>query len=229
MKFESRTVVLAVDNIDTDQIIPARFLKTISKDGLGDQLFYDWRYDADGKPKPGFVLNQAEAKGAQALVAGDNFGCGSSREHAPWALQQFGFRAIVSTSFADIFKQNSLKNGLIPITVPADVHAALLGAPGAVVKVDLAAQTLTLPDGRSVEFPIDAFSKHCLLEGVDDQRLPAAGLARQEVEALAKTDRGGGHEGQVFDAQLQQHQSSGRRPGKGTSGMPQPSFSRSVR
>ena len=168
MKFESRTVVLAVDNIDTDQIIPARFLKTISKDGLGDQLFYDWRYDADGKPKPGFVLNQAEAKGAQALVAGDNFGCGSSREHAPWALQQFGFRAIVSTSFADIFKQNSLKNGLIPITVPADVHAALLGAPGAVVKVDLAAQTLTLPDGRSVEFPIDAFSKHCLLEGVDE-------------------------------------------------------------
>ena len=159
---------MAVDNIDTDQIIPARFLKTISKDGLGDQLFYDWRYDADGKPKPGFVLNQAEAKGAQALVAGDNFGCGSSREHAPWALQQFGFRAIVSTSFADIFKQNSLKNGLIPITVPADVHAALLGAPGAVVKVDLAAQTLTLPDGRSVEFPIDAFSKHCLLEGVDE-------------------------------------------------------------
>lgn len=168
MKFESRTVVLAVDNIDTDQIIPARFLKTISKDGLGDQLFYDWRYDADGKPTPGFVLNQAEAKGAQALVAGDNFGCGSSREHAPWALQQFGFRAIVSTSFADIFKQNSLKNGLIPITVPADVHAFLLGAPGAVVKVDLAAQTLTLPDGRSVEFPIDAFSKHCLLEGVDE-------------------------------------------------------------
>ena len=168
MKFESRTVVLAVDNIDTDQIIPARFLKTISKDGLGDQLFYDWRYDADGKPKPGFVLNQAEAKRAQVLVAGDNFGCGSSREHAPWALQQFGFRAIVSTSFADIFKQNSLKNGLIPITVPADVHAFLLGAPGAVVKVDLAAQTLTLPDGRSVEFPIDAFSKHCLLEGVDE-------------------------------------------------------------
>jgi 3-isopropylmalate/(R)-2-methylmalate dehydratase small subunit len=168
VKFESRTVVLAVDNIDTDQIIPARFLKTISKDGLGDQLFYDWRYDADGKPTPGFVLNQAEAKGAQALVAGDNFGCGSSREHAPWALQQFGFRAIVSTSFADIFKQNSLKNGLIPITVPADVHAFLLGAPGAVVKVDLAAQTLTLPDGRSVEFPIDAFSKHCLLEGVDE-------------------------------------------------------------
>ncbi|PYT18256.1 MAG: 3-isopropylmalate dehydratase small subunit [Acidobacteria bacterium] len=168
MKFESRTVVLAVDNIDTDQIIPARFLKTISKDGLGDQLFYDWRYDADGKPTPGFVLNQAEAKRAQVLVAGDNFGCGSSREHAPWALQQFGFRAIVSTSFADIFKQNSLKNGLIPITVPADVHAFLLGAPGAVVKVDLAAQTLTLPDGRSVEFPIDAFSKHCLLEGVDE-------------------------------------------------------------
>ena len=167
MKFESRTVVLPVDNIDTDQIIPARFLKTTSKAGLGDQLFYDWRYDASGVPKPDFVLNRSEAKGAQVLVAGDNFGCGSSREHAPWALTQFGFRAVISTSFADIFKQNSLKNGLLPIVVPSDVHATLLKSPGATVKIDLASQTLTV-NNRAVEFPIDGFSKHCLLEGVDE-------------------------------------------------------------
>jgi 3-isopropylmalate/(R)-2-methylmalate dehydratase small subunit len=168
MKFESRTVVFATDNIDTDQIIPARFLKTISKVGLGDQLFYDWRYDASGQPKPDFVLNTPAAKGAQVLVAGDNFGCGSSREHAPWALLQFGFRAVLSTSFADIFKQNSLKNGLLPIVIPAAVQAELVASPGTVVKVDLATQTLTLPDGRAIEFPIDPFSKHCLLEGVDE-------------------------------------------------------------
>ncbi len=180
-KFETRTVVFPVDNIDTDQIIPARFLKTISKDGLGDQLFNDWRYDASGQPKPDFVLNRPEAKGARVLVAGDNFGCGSSREHAPWALLQFGFRAVVSTSFADIFKQNSLKNGLIPIVVPADVHAHLLASPGEHVKIDLAFQTLTLENGRSVEFPIDAFSKHCLLEGVDE-----LGYILQQEAAIAE-------------------------------------------
>jgi 3-isopropylmalate/(R)-2-methylmalate dehydratase small subunit len=180
MRFETRTVVFPVDNIDTDQIIPARFLKTISKEGLGDQLFYDWRYDASGQPKADFVLNRPEAKGAQVLVAGDNFGCGSSREHAPWALLQFGFRAVVSTSFADIFKQNSLKNGLLPIVVPADVHAALLKSPGAVVAVDLAAQTLTLPGGPEVEFPIDPFAKHCLLEGVDE-----LGYILQQDSAIA--------------------------------------------
>ena len=168
MLLTSKTVVLRVDNVDTDQIIPARFLKTISKEGLGDQLFYDWRYDASGAPKPDFVLNTEAAKGAQVLIAGDNFGCGSSREHAPWALTQFGFKAVISTSFADIFKGNSLKNGLLPIVVPVDIHTALLSAPGAIVKIDLASQTLTLPDGASVEFPIDAFAKHCLLEGVDE-------------------------------------------------------------
>jgi 3-isopropylmalate/(R)-2-methylmalate dehydratase small subunit len=167
-KFEGRTVVFPVDNIDTDQIIPARFLKTISKNGLGDQLFNDWRYDASGQPKPDFVLNRPESKGAQVLVAGDNFGCGSSREHAPWALLQYGFRAILSTSFADIFRQNSLKNGLLPIVVPADAHASLLASPGALVKIDLASQALTLESGRTIEFPIDQFSKHCLLEGVDE-------------------------------------------------------------
>ena len=168
MTFESKTLVMPIDNIDTDQIIPARFLKTVDKASLGDQLFCDWRYDAAGKPKPDFILNKPEAKGAQVLVAGDNFGCGSSREHAPWALTQYGFKAVISTSFADIFKNNSLKNGLLPIVVPADVHAKLLASPGMTVKVDLAKQSLTLADGSSVEFPIDQFAKRCLLDGVDE-------------------------------------------------------------
>ena len=166
--FESRLVRMPIDNIDTDQIIPARFLKTISKEGLGDQLFYDWRYDADGKPKPDFILNQPASKSAKILLAGDNFGCGSSREHAPWALTQYGFRAVISTSFADIFNQNSLKNGLLPVVVPPEIHAELFEKPDITVKVDLASQTLTLPGGRGVEFPIDAFSKYCLLEGIDE-------------------------------------------------------------
>jgi 3-isopropylmalate/(R)-2-methylmalate dehydratase small subunit len=167
--FESRIVVLPIENIDTDQIIPARYLKITSKEGLGEGLFQDWRYNkADGSPKPDFPLNKLENKGAEILVAGDNFGCGSSREHAPWALSQYGFKAVISTSFADIFRGNSLKNGLLPIVVPADVHKKLLASNGAVVKVDLASQKLTLPDGSSVEFPIDAFSKTCLLNGVDE-------------------------------------------------------------
>ena len=167
--FESRVVKLPINNIDTDQIIPARFLKTTSKLGLDKQLFNDWRYDASGAPNPDFVLNQPASQGAQVLLAGDNFGCGSSREHAPWALTQFGFRAVISTSFADIFKGNALKNSLLPIIVPADVHAELFAAPAdAVVKIDLANQTLTTPSGRAVRFPVDEFSKHCLLEGIDE-------------------------------------------------------------
>jgi 3-isopropylmalate/(R)-2-methylmalate dehydratase small subunit len=170
--FESRVVALPINNVDTDQIIPARFLKTVSKVGLDQQLFNDWRYDAQGNPNPDFVLNQPQAKGAQVLLAGDNFGCGSSREHAPWALTQFGFRAVISTSFADIFKQNSLKNSLLPVVVPPDVHAelfaAVAGNPAATIKIDLPNQTLTTPSGRQVEFPVDAFSKHCLVEGVDE-------------------------------------------------------------
>ena len=170
--FESRLVPMPLNNIDTDQIIPARFLKTTSKEGLDRQLFCDWRYDAEGKPKPDFVLNQPLWQGAQILLAGDNFGCGSSREHAPWALTQFGFRAVISTSFADIFKQNSLKNSLLPIVVPADVHADLFAMvtrdPQMRVSIDLAAQKLKLPDGRAVEFPVDGFSKICLLEGIDE-------------------------------------------------------------
>jgi 3-isopropylmalate/(R)-2-methylmalate dehydratase small subunit len=163
---------MPVDNIDTDQIIPARFLKTISKEGLDKQLFCDWRYDADGNPKADFILNQPEWQGVQVLLAGDNFGCGSSREHAPWALTQWGFRAVISTSFADIFKGNALKNGLLPVVVTRDVHAKLFDAvkkdKNAQVSFDLASQTMTLPDGSKVEFPVDPFSKHCLLEGVDE-------------------------------------------------------------
>ncbi len=170
--FESRVVPMPMNNIDTDQIIPARFLKTTSKQGLDRQLFNDWRYDAQGNPKADFILNQPRGQNAQVLLAGDNFGCGSSREHAPWALTQFGFRAVISTSFADIFKQNSLKNSLLPIVVPADVQAELFAAleadPDAKVKIDLPAQILTTPSGRKVEFPVDSFSKHCLVEGVDE-------------------------------------------------------------
>src|SRR4051794_14976157 len=180
LPFQSKAVLFPVDNIDTDQIIPARFLKTTTKDGLGDQLFYDWRYDASGAPKPDFILNQPESKQAAILVGGDNFGCGSSREHAPWALNQYGFRAVVSTSFADIFKGNALKNGLLPIVVPADVHGWLFEHPEAVLSVDLASQKLTLPDGRSVEFPVDGFSKHCLLEGIDE-----LGFILQQQDAIA--------------------------------------------
>src|ERR1700693_1450619 len=178
--FESRLAPIPIDNIDTDQIIPARFLKTTSKDGLGDQLFCDWRYDADGKPKPEFVLNKPEAKACQILLAGDNFGCGSSREHAPGALTQSVFRAVISTSFADIFRANALKNSLLPIVVPRDIHAELFRNPNLPVKVDLASQKLTLADGGTVEFPVDEFSKHCLLEGIDE-----LGYILQQETAIA--------------------------------------------
>ncbi|MFZ0589100.1 MAG: 3-isopropylmalate dehydratase small subunit [Bryobacteraceae bacterium] len=180
----SRIAPLPIDNIDTDQIIPARFLKTISKDGLGDQLFYDWRYDADGNPKPDFLLNRPEGKAAKILLAGDNFGCGSSREHAPWALLQYGFRAVISTSFADIFRANSLKNSLLPIMVSPEASNALFRAvekeSAASLTVDLSTQTLTLPDGSKVRFPIDEFSKHCLLEGVDE-----LGYILQQEDAIS--------------------------------------------
>ena len=165
---ESKTVALPIENIDTDQIIPARFLKTTSMEGLGENLFLDWRYLPDGSPNPDFALNKPSAKGAEILIAGDNFGCGSSREHAPWALKQYGFKAIISTSFADIFKGNALKNGLLPIIMPPDIHAELLKWPGITLKIDLATQTVTLAGGRTVEFPIDPFAKQCLIEGVDE-------------------------------------------------------------
>ena len=168
----SRVLVLPVNDIDTDQIIPARFLKTTDKAGLGSSLFADWRYGPDGAPRQDFPLNAPRAQGAQVLVAGDNFGCGSSREHAPWALTGFGFRAVVSTSFADIFRNNALKNGLVPVAIDAAAHASLLAQlsrdPEAELTVDLAAQTLRLPDGSTVRFPIDPFARTCLLEGVDE-------------------------------------------------------------
>lgn len=167
-RVQSKTVVIPSTNIDTDQIIPARFLTTTTKQGLGQQLFADWRYRADGSPNPDFVLNQTAAVGAAVLVAGRNFGCGSSREHAPWALQDYGIRAVISTEIADIFKSNALKNGLLPITVDEATAAWLLANPGALVDVDLAATRLTLPNGTSTLFPIDAFARHCLLNGIDE-------------------------------------------------------------
>jgi 3-isopropylmalate/(R)-2-methylmalate dehydratase small subunit len=167
----SRILPLPVNDIDTDHIIPALFLKATDKKGMGDNLFADWRYNADGSPKADFVLNQPNSKGAQILLAGDNFGCGSSREHAPWALTGFGFKAVISTSFADIFRNNSLKNGLIPIIVDDATHKMLFDLieeiPNAELTVDLASQTLILPNG-SVKFPIDPFNKTCLLNGVDE-------------------------------------------------------------
>ena len=184
--FSSAMVKMGIDNIDTDQIIPARFLKTISKIGQGDQLFCDWRYDATGAPKPDFILNTEAAKQSQVLLAGDNFGCGSSREHAPWALTQYGFRAVISTSFADIFKSNSMKNGLLPIVVPSDVHAKLFAlADDATVAIDLAAQTITLPGGTGAKFPVDAFSKACMLDGVDE-----LGYILNQAPAIAAFEQG---------------------------------------
>ena len=163
----SRTVVLPQDDIDTDQIIPARFLTTTTREGLGRQLFHDWRYRPDGTPDPEFVLNRPDAAGCRVLVAGNNFGCGSSREHAPWALLDYGFRAVISTEIADIFRGNALKNGLLPIVVDRDTQRWLLAHPGAEVRIDVAASTLELPTGRTVEWPLDAFGRYCLLEGID--------------------------------------------------------------
>jgi 3-isopropylmalate/(R)-2-methylmalate dehydratase small subunit len=164
----SRTVVLPIDNVDTDQIIPARFLKGTTKSGLGEKLFSDWRYDAQGGRKADFVLNRPEAQGAAVLVAGDNFGCGSSREHAPWALVDYGFRAVVSTSIADIFRNNALKNGLLPIVVEPALHRRLLAEPGAPVTISLEEQTLRLGDGTTAQFSVDPFARYCLLNGVDE-------------------------------------------------------------
>jgi len=164
----SRTAVLPFENIDTDQIIPARFLRATTRDGFGKNLFADWRYDANGAPRPEFVLNQPQTQGCSILVAGRNFGCGSSREHAPWALTDYGFRAVVSTEFADIFRNNSLKNGLVPVLVDEVTSRWLLANPGAEVTVDLASTTLALPNGSKVSFPLEPFARYCLMNGVDE-------------------------------------------------------------
>ena len=168
----SSCVVLPAENVDTDQIIPARFLKTIERRGLGAHLFADWRVDEDGNPRPDFPLNSHDAAGAAILVAGHNFGCGSSREHAPWALLDFGFRAVISTGFADIFRNNALKTGLLPVALSTSAHSSLLqllaASPRAKVTIDLEAQTATLPDGTRHSFTVDPFARHCLLNGVDE-------------------------------------------------------------
>lgn len=167
-RITSRTVVMPSTNIDTDQIIPARFLTTTTREGLGAALFADWRYDASGRPKPDFILNTPGAQGCRVLVAGRNIGCGSSREHAPWALLDYGFQAVISTEIADIFRNNSLKNGLLPVIVDEATHAWLVANPGAEVGVDLERRMLDLPDGRSVEFPLEPFARYCLMNGVDE-------------------------------------------------------------
>jgi 3-isopropylmalate/(R)-2-methylmalate dehydratase small subunit len=179
-QLHSTTVVMPSTNIDTDQIIPARFLTVTTKLGLGKSLFADWRYMSDGRPNPDFILNQAAAANSHILVAGHNFGCGSSREHAPWALVDYGFRAVISTAIADIFASNALKNGLLPIVVDPATHGWLLEHPGAAVTVDLEARRLELPTGAAVSFPIEAFARHCLLNGLDE-----LGYLRSKLDAIA--------------------------------------------
>ena len=180
----ARTAVLNADDVDTDQVIPARFLKGTSRDGLGTALFAGWRYDAQGEPRADFPLNRPEARGAQVLVAGRNFGCGSSREHAVWALTDFGFRAVVALSFADIFRNNALKNGLLPVAVSADLHRRLVEAPGTAVTIDLESREIRLDDGTPEVFPIDPFARRCLLDGMDELQF----LLAQE-EAIVAYER----------------------------------------
>jgi 3-isopropylmalate/(R)-2-methylmalate dehydratase small subunit len=164
----SRTAVLPLSNIDTDQIIPARFLRATTREGFGKHLFSEWRYDANGNPRPDFVLNKPEAQGCSILVAGRNFGCGSSREHAPWALTDFGIKAVISTEFADIFRNNSLKNGLVPVLVDDATAEWLIANPGAEVTIDLETTTLSMPSGKTVKFPLEPFARYCLMNGVDE-------------------------------------------------------------
>ncbi len=163
----SKTTVLPIDDVDTDQIIPARFLTTTTRDGIGKALFADWRFDAEGNAIKDFPLNAPDIADCKFLVAGRNFGCGSSREHAPWSLFDFGIRAVISSEIADIFRNNSLKNGLVPVIVDNDTHEWLLANPGAEVTVDVEARELRLPTGKAVTFPIDNFARHCILEGID--------------------------------------------------------------
>ena len=163
----SRTVVLPHENIDTDRIIPARFLTTTERTGLGKYLFNDWRYRADGSPDPDFALNKPEARGCEILVAGRNFGCGSSREHAPWALLDFGIHAVLSSEIADIFRGNSLKNGLLAVVLSEGEHRYLLEHPGLELTIDVSNGFIELPDGGRFTFELEPFARHCLLSGVD--------------------------------------------------------------
>jgi 3-isopropylmalate/(R)-2-methylmalate dehydratase small subunit len=176
---QGRTVVLPTRDIDTDQIIAARFLTTTSSDGLGKSAFYDLRYNKDGSEKSDFILNQAAAEGCSILVGGNNFGCGSSREHAPWALLDYGFEAVISTEIADIFLNNSLKNGLLAIVVDVEIHEWLIANPGEEITIDVETSSFSLSDGRVIEFAMDGFAKHCLLEGVDQ-----LGFLQQSTAAI---------------------------------------------
>lgn len=177
----SRTAVIPANDVDTDQIIPARFLTTTSREGLGSKLFHDWRFNSDGTENPDFILNQPETDGCEILVAGHNFGCGSSREHAPWALLDYGLRAVISTEIADIFRSNSLKNGFLPIVVDEDTHKWLLRNPGCEVCIDVEQSTVTLPDGSTSNYPIDEFARYCLLEGVDQ-----LGFLRKHADMITR-------------------------------------------
>ena len=179
-RITARTIVLPLEDVDTDQIIPARYLRTTVREGLGENLFADWRYDKDGSEIDGFVLNEPESKGAGILVAGRNFGCGSSREHAPWALLDHGFHAVISTEIADIFRNNSLKNGFLPVIVDEDTHRWLLANPGIELTLDVEAKELTLPNGNTVNFPIENFSRYCLLNGVDQ-----LGFLMEQADAIS--------------------------------------------
>ena len=185
---KSGFLVLPIDNIDTDQIIPARFLTTTTRAGLGRQLFADWRYAPDGTPRPEFALNRPEASGCSILVAGRNFGCGSSREHAPWALVDHGIRAVVSTEIADIFRNNALKNGLLPVVVDDATSGWLIEHPGAEVTIDVETTTLSLPTGERVGFPLEPFARYCLLNGVDELGFLLARVP--QIEAYERTAAG---------------------------------------
>jgi len=177
----SRTVVLPASDIDTDQIIPARFLTTTTREGLGDNLFHDWRFDITGNEKSEFPLNLANNRDCRILVAGNNFGCGSSREHAPWALLDYGIRAVISTEIADIFRSNSLKNGLLPLVVDHETHEWLVANPGAEISIDIETSEISLPNGNVASYPIDDFARHCLLQGIDQ-----LGFIRQHDESIAR-------------------------------------------
>jgi 3-isopropylmalate/(R)-2-methylmalate dehydratase small subunit len=166
-RITSRTVVLPTKDVDTDQIMPARFLTTTSREGLGDKVFHDLRFDAKGEPRADFVLNRYESAGCSVLVAGRNFGCGSSREHAPWGLLDYGFEAVISSEFADIFRNNALKNGLVAIVVDEETHEWLLANPGVEVDIDVEQQALSLPGDRTIHFDLDGFARYCLVEGID--------------------------------------------------------------
>jgi 3-isopropylmalate/(R)-2-methylmalate dehydratase small subunit len=180
----SRTFVLPRENIDTDQIIPARFLTTTTREGLGRAAFFDWRYDENGRPKNSSPFNGHDVGSAAILVAGSNFGCGSSREHAPWALLDYGFRAVISSEIADIFKSNSLKNGLLPVTIDKAIHERLLATPGAEITIDLDSETLRMPDGSAVPFKVEPFARRCLTDGVDQ-----LGFLLERVGAIEAYER----------------------------------------